>query len=320
MALWVLSTLEWLAGRWQQAFDHATVAQELAEETQHSHARAWAGRAKALVEVDLGLTDEARTSAEGALAFSNATSNELYTILSLGTLGRLELTLGNLEAAGDFLRELPEGLRARGINDPTNFVWADAIETLVGLGELELAHSYLESFEAHAEQLGSPWAIAGAARCRGLVAAAGGEPDSAMEAFGRALSELDSHSYPLERGRTLLCLGMVRRQAGQKTPAREALEQALAIFEELGARLWAEKARAELRRISSRRGASDELTETERRVAELAARGRSNKEIAAELFMGVSTVEMHLSRVYRKLGVRRAELGATLEMAQADTA
>ena len=117
-------------------------------------------------------------------------------------------------------------------------------------------------------------------------------------------------SYPLERGRTLLCLGMVRRQAQQKKAAREALEQALAIFEELGARLWAEKARAELGGSAAAQPASEELTETELRVAELAAQGRSNKEIAAELFMGVSTVEMHLSRVYRKLGVRRAELGA----------
>ena len=118
--------------------------------------------------------------------------------------------------------------------------------------------------------------------------------------------------FPLEHARTLLCLGMVLRQAQQKKASREALDQALAIFEELGARLWAEKARAELRRISGRAPASDELTETERRVAELAARGRTNKEIAAELFMGVSTVEAHLSRVYRKLGVRRAGLAARL--------
>ena len=105
----------------------------------------------------------------------------------------------------------------------------------------------------------------------------------------------------------------MRRQAQQKKAAREALEQALAIFEELGARLWAEKARAELRRISGRRDASDELTETERRVAELAAHGRTNKEIAAQLFMGVSTVEAHLSHVYRKLGVRsRTDLATRL--------
>ena len=76
---------------------------------------------------------------------------------------------------------------------------------------------------------------------------------------------------------------------------------------------WAGKARAELARIAGRRPSPNGLTETEHRVAELAAAGRSNKEIAAELFMGLSTVEAHLSRVYRKLGIRsRASLGPQL--------
>ena len=81
----------------------------------------------------------------------------------------------------------------------------------------------------------------------------------------------------------------------------------------------AEKARAELRRISGRAPASDGLTETERLVAELAAGGRTNREIAAELFMGVSTVEAHLSRIYRKLGVRRAELSFGLSRVETET-
>ena len=131
--------------------------------------------------------------------------------------------------------------------------------------------SYLEPYEAHAERLGSPYASAGAARCRGLLLAAEGELSGALCRV-RAVARRRGAPFPLERGRTLLCLGTVRRQAQQKRAAREALEQALAIFEELGARLWAEKARAELRRISGRAPASDELTETERRVAELAAR------------------------------------------------
>ena len=99
------------------------------------------------------------------------------------------------------------------------------------------------------------------------------------------------------------------RRSRRRRPGTRSSE-ALAIFEELGARLWAEKARAELRRISGRAPPSEALTETERRVAELAARGRTNKEIAAELYMGLSTVESHLSHVYRKLGVRRAGLAA----------
>ena len=203
------------------------------------------------------------------------------------------------------------------MKDPSSPIWADAIETLVTLGELARARAYLEAYEANAGRLGSPWAIAAASRCRGLFEAADGHVDRAIDAFETSLSELVRHPYPLERGRTLLCLGAVRRQAQQKKAAREALQQSLAIFEELGARLWAEKARAELRRISGRAPASAELTESERRVAELAAQGRMNREIAAELYMGGSTVEAHLSRVYRKLGVRRAGLGTHLTV-QAD--
>jgi DNA-binding CsgD family transcriptional regulator len=310
MVLWALTALEWLAGRWSLALDHAGAAYELTEQTQHAHARHWVGRAKALLEADLGMVDEARASVEEVLGLSEAMAYEVFVIETLGVLGRLELELGNLETAGEHLSNLPERLLAGGLQDPALPVWADTIETLVGLGELELARSYLESYEAHAERLGGKYARVGAWRCQGLVLAAEGEHEAARTAFERSLAE--AGSFPLERGRTLLCLGMVRRQAQQKQAAREALEQALGIFEELGARLWAEKARGELRRISGRAPSSGELTETERRVAELAARGRTNREIAAELFMGVSTVEAHLSRVYRKLGVRRAGLSARL--------
>jgi DNA-binding CsgD family transcriptional regulator len=307
--IWYLSLLEWIAGRWQLALEHATTAQELAE---HMRQGGWQGRIQALVEADLGLVDEARASAKDSLAFSSVQSHEAFLILTLGVLGRLELALGNLQAAGDHLRELPGRMLARGLNDPSQPVWADAIETLIALGELEQVRAYLEQYESHSRRLGSPLALEGVLRCRGLLAAREGDLDAALATFEGALSEQPQPLWPLERGRTLLCLGTVRRQAQQKKPAREALEQALAIFEELGARLWAEKARAELKRISGRSPASAELTETERRVAELAAQGRTNKEIAAELFMGLSTVESHLSHVYRKLGVRRAELATRL--------
>jgi DNA-binding CsgD family transcriptional regulator len=318
MALWPLSMLEWLSGSWRRALELATAAYDLTEQTQHPRGRAWVGRAKALIEVDLGLVDEARASCAAGLAFCEATQKAFFSILTLGVIGRLELALGNLELAGDYLRELPGRLLVGGFNDPTLPVWADAIETLIDLGEQDRARAYLEPFALYAERLGSPPARAAAARCRGLLLAAEGELSAAPVLFECSLA--DAAPFPLERGRTLLCLGTVRRQAQQKKAAREALEQALAIFDELGARLWAEKARAELRRISGRRAPSEELTETERRVAELAARGRTNKEIAAELFMGVSTVEAHLSHVYRKLGVRRAELASRLAASGAEPA
>ena len=311
--LWRLALMEWYMGRWHRALEHATAALEIAEQTGEVHQRAFMGRIKALIETDLGLVEEARRAGMESLQLAQEMSDEVNTFTCGGALGRLELALGNLEAAGTYLRDIPARALSLGYNDPTAPFWGDAIETLVSLGELEHARDYLGPYEQHSTRVGDPWAVAVAARSAGLLAGAEGDVAGASAAFERALAELDGQPFPLERGRTLLCLGTVRRQAQQKKAAREALEQALQIFEELGALLWAEKARAELRRISGRRAPSEELTETERRVAELASQGRTNKEIAAELFMGVSTVEAHLSRVYRKLGVRRAELATSLE-------
>jgi DNA-binding NarL/FixJ family response regulator len=136
----------------------------------------------------------------------------------------------------------------------------------------------------------------------------------------RSLAESE-HVPPLEHGRTLLALGTLRRQASQKRGSRAALDEASAIFKQLGAPLWLERADTELARVSGRRAGGEELTETELRVAAMAAEGMSNKQIASELFMGVSTVEAHLSRVYRKLGLRsRAGLGARLATAAAERA
>ena len=312
VVLWYLTALEWLAGRWQQAWDHAAAASELGEQILYSQAARWAGRVRALLETDLGLTDEARASVDAALAECEG-ADDIFGLLVHGVLGRVELVLGNLEAAGGHLRELPARMLTAGINDPTQPVWGDAIEVLVMLGEVELARSYLASYEQHAEVMESPWALAVAARCRGLVRAAHGDLEGARSEYERSLAMLEAHPYPLERARTLLCLGSAQRQDKQKRPARDVMRQALDIFEELGARPWADRARAELRRVSGRRPSSDDLTVTERRVAVLVVGGRTNKEVAAELFMGLSTVESHLSRVYRKLGVRsRTQLAGRL--------
>jgi DNA-binding CsgD family transcriptional regulator len=317
-ALRQLGMLEWSAGRLRLALEHAGATEVLAGTP--FDATVWRGRVGALIEADLGLVEEARAWAEEALAFSQAASYEYFAVLCQGVLGRIELILGNLQAAGDYLRELPGRLLSRGLNDPAQPVWADSIETLTALGELDLASDYLESYELYARRLGSPLAMEGVLRCRGLVAAAEGDLEAALEGFDSLLGDQPEAAWPLERARTLLCLGTVRRQAQQKKAARDALEQALAIFEELGARLWAEKARAELKRIGGRAPGPDELTGTERRVAELAAQGRTNKEIAAELFMGLSTVEAHLTHVFRKVGVRsRTELAGRISVGAATT-
>src|SRR4029079_16605791 len=111
--------------------------------------------------------------------------------------------------------------------------------------------------------------------------------------------------------------GSIRRRAREKRAARETLEEAQQIFGGLGASLWAGRARDELARISGRRATTTELTTTETRLAALASQGLSNKEIASALHISVHTVEGHLTRIYRKLGIRsRAALGPRLNSAE----
>ena len=124
---------------------------------------------------------------------------------------------------------------------------------------------------------------------------------------------------PFERARTLLIYGTMLRRVKRRKAAREAIEAALSIFEGLPAPVWVENARAELARVGGRAPSGGGLTEGERRVAELVAAGRSNKETAAALSVSVHTVEDALKRVYRKLGVRsRTELSRRLN-ADADS-
>jgi DNA-binding CsgD family transcriptional regulator len=285
------------------------------------HEHAWVGRIRALVEVDLGLIEEARASAQLAVAKSQERSLDVHGLLSQSVLGRIELVAGNLDLAGVHLRELADRAAAAGLDDPALPLWADISETLIGLGDLDRARVSVRRHEQTAAAIANPWAAAVAARCRGLLASAEGDLPAAFSSLEQSLDTLDGLELPLERARTLLCLGVTRRRAHERRAAREALERAVAAFEDCAALPWAAKARAELARIAGRRPSSMGLTETEYRVAELAAGGRSNREIAAELFMGVSTVEAHLSRVYHKLGIRsRTSLGQCLAKARATVA
>jgi DNA-binding CsgD family transcriptional regulator len=196
--------------------------------------------------------------------------------------------------------------------DPGNGPWADTIETLIGLGDLDPARALLTRYDELCSRA-SRWSRIGCARCRGLLAAAEGDTARALESYELALAVDPARIHELERGRTLLALGALHRRERHNRSARDALQEALGIFVGLGAVPWAAKADGELGRIGGRRPPDKALTEAERRVASLAAQGRHNKEIAAEMFIAVSTVEAHLSRAYRKLGVRsRTELARHL--------
>ena len=241
--------------------------------------------------------------------------DEVFAILHHCVLGFLELSLGNPGEALSHLEPLPARLERLGIREPREpgafLSEEDAIEALIGAGRIEEAEARLEAWEELGREIERPRVLATAARARGLLAADRGDLDGAIASLEEALGHHDGFPVPIERGRTLVALGS-RIQASRATPQRSRdPEGGAGVFEQIGARIWADRARAELGRLGGRAPSGDELTPTERRVAELVAEGRTNKDVAAALFVTVRTVESNLTRVYGKLGVRsRTELAA----------
>jgi DNA-binding CsgD family transcriptional regulator len=193
------------------------------------------------------------------------------------------------------------------------FFLPDALEALIGLGQLDRAESLIEELEERGRELGREWAIATGARSRALLLAARGDVLGAVAAVDRGLAVLEDAEFPYELARMLLVAGVLQRRQRKRSEAKASFERAHAIFERVGARLWAQRAAAEIDRLGLRRGAGDELTPSEQRVAELVATGMSNREVAAALSVSPKTVEASVARVYRKLGIAsRAELGARM--------
>ena len=122
----------------------------------------------------------------------------------------------------------------------------------------------------------------------------------------------DRLPMPLERARTQALLGQLQRRRRRIQAARTSVGEAAAVFERIGSPLWAARAQRELARLTTG-SAGPTLTDAERQVAEQAAAGLTNRQIAAVLFLSEKTVEMHLSNTYRKLGIRsRVQLAERL--------
>jgi len=153
-----------------------------------------------------------------------------------------------------------------------------------------------------------------------LMATARGDLADALGQLDRALAVYDtSLAMPFERARTLYARGQAHRRAGHRRAARTDLQDASAIFADLGAQAWLRRVAFELGRIGGRTPIGSALTTSERRVAERAAAGRSSRDIAAELMISIRTVESHLAAVYRKLGMRsRGQLAAALRALSED--
>jgi len=233
----------------------------------------------------------------------------------LAAKGFLELSLGLAEDAHATLADLADQARAAGFAQPAvQRFHPDLVEAATDLGELEAANRYLRELRDCAAALNSPWARALSARCTGLVVAADGDQQTALEWLEQALVEHERLPNAFERARTLLQRGIVLRRVKRKRDARNSIQAALEIFTQHDARLWAERAQTELARISgSSPSASNELSETERQIATLVGAGRANKQVATELHVTVRTVESNLTRIYKKLGISsRSQLAARM--------
>jgi DNA-binding NarL/FixJ family response regulator len=261
-----------------------------------------------------GREDQARRDTMEALAACQRCGANLLVVWTITTLGFLEVSLGNYDAALTALAPLLSSLEVapNATEIPAASFVPDAVESLIALDRLADAEPLVGVLERNGARLDRAWMLAVGARCRAMVLAAHGDIDGAYQAAEAAMSHHDRLPMPFERARTQLVLGQLQRRQRQRDASSATLREALATFEELGTPLWAERVRAELKRTSGLRTQA-ELTETEQRVAELAATGVTNREMAAALFISPKTVEANLSRIYRKLNIRsRAELGRVM--------
>ncbi len=308
-------------GRWSAAYaacsEAATLARDLGQPVQLSHCLwrlAWIEAARGDEEACRAHVRELRElSQELDMAWNRYRADRALALLEVG-LGRFDAAIQRLAPLAEAL-----GVRTRW-PDPDEFVAGDLVEALVRTGRGSEAVAARECVERLAATAGRPWLAARAARCRGLLAPNG----DYTRHFVDALTWHEEAGEPFEQARTQLCFGERLRRGGRRKDAREHLRAALAVFEQLDAVPWARRTRSELRASGETvphrtTGVAEQLTPQEFQIALQVAEGKTNREVGAALFLSPKTVEFHLSRTYRKLGLRsRAELIRRFAEAESD--
>jgi DNA-binding CsgD family transcriptional regulator len=309
-----MSVLEQLLGDWPAARAHARECLDLVEQGEEVW-RERAEMARGRILAWDGDLDAARDIGIAGLAREEASGDAWEATIFCALLGFIELSAPDPTAALGYLVRANAYADQLRVRLPTVFRYlGDLVEAAVLAGDLELAEATLvDRLEAPAARVPLPWILAVSARGRGHLAAARGESADAVAWFDRSLAALDRAPMPFERARSVLGRGQARLRAGQRRLARADLEEARATFADLGAQAWVKRAEAELARLGGRAASRWQLTASERSVAELAALGKSNREIADRLVLSVRTVESHLGSAYRKLDIRsRAQLAPAL--------
>jgi DNA-binding CsgD family transcriptional regulator len=304
-----LATAELWAGRWPSAAANAREGLQLAREIGQHDVVAQQLVMLALLAAARGSEDECRSLAAECRELASARGLGIVAEFAQWALTLLELGLGR---AGEALR------RSREISTTMVVFWGalDRIEAAVRAGDRETARTFLDDFEPWAESCGIGWPRAVVLHCRALLS------DDESEAGRLFSAALDTHaeaSRPFEHARTELAYGEFLRRARHRVEAREHLQAALDGFEGLGATLWAEKARVELRasgQTARKRDPSTraDLTEQELQIARFVSEGLTNREVAAQLFLSPRTIDFHLRNVYKKLGINSRTALARLDL------
>ena len=319
LALGLSGELGWWTGRWDSAYADATEALQWAEELNQvgliGHALSQLSR----IAAARGDRERCQEHVERARQDVEARGVGCLAVRNAAALGLCALSRGDLAAAIDHLECAWDAGQAAGLGNPNVVPFAgDLAEALARAGAAERAGQVLAWLQERADATGLVYPGAAAARSRGILAR---DPAEAEAWFATARSASKMRPMPFEQARTLLCEGEALRRARHPAAARLPLRHALTIFNGLGARPWAARAMIELDatgvRACARNDTSasvlDSLSSQELQVARAVGRGLNNVEAAAALFVSRKTVEAHLTRAYRKLGVRsRTELARLL--------
>ena len=268
-------------------------------------------RAAARIDLHEGRVPNARLAVHSLLA-RGATGDDDIELLRL--LGAVELADDRPGPALDALDRAASIAERSGIQDPAvTRTIGDHIEAAILTDRVRDATALTESATQRARERPRPWLSVVAARGRAIVAAAGGDLDTASLAIEEAVIEATALGQPLELGRTRLEAGRIERRRKHKRAAHDHLIVARETFLGIAAAVWVTRADRELARVGLRPRAPRELTEIELRVAELVALGQTNRQIAAAVFLSPRSVESVIPRITDKLGVRaRAEVGLAL--------
>jgi ATP/maltotriose-dependent transcriptional regulator MalT len=305
----LLTEYETTLGNLDHAVAAAAESQRIGRETNQPQVEAWSAVTLAYVAAVRGQVARAHEFLDHAQRLS--VPLKYMGIDAVGwVLGTIHLATGDAEAAIAAL-EPSTDLAIAHVNFSPWLAAVDLTEAYVRAGRPTLAAHAIDTLTGRTHQ---PWALAALARARGLVA-----EDGFDEHLQTSIDSFASLSIPYEEARSRLCYGERLRRAGRRVEARRQLRDALSTFERLRTEPYAERTRAELRasgetlRARGEDTGIDELTPQELQVALTVVAGMTNKEAAARLFLSTKTIEAHLHRTYRKLGISsRHELAPLL--------